>query len=647
MDSGKVIYDVLKNDTDVSALVSSRIFPNVAKNTTEFPFIVYDVTGETPTQDNDGVSTLDTDGVMVSCYCKTYAQASDLAKKIRTSLDRRSGTYNGVVVQSIKYNGYNDLFDENVSDEGVYRKALDFDLRILNIDVFQNRLSAYFDGVDEYVDLGDVLNLGTADFSISAWVKTDNWDSFYIMSKAEDPENRWYFRGNDATPPRLHMYQVVDEVTHSTYTGSSIDLNDYENTWAHIVISADRDGKVVGYVNGVADTADINGEDTNLDNEGDLVISKFEFTNTFYSNGNIDEVAMWDSALTSDEVAALYNNGTPFNVLNNRGKYSSSGSVTVYLRMGDGQTFVGGFSLVENPGFEEAGSWTALDDTGVISERSTEKPQTGDYSWKLEVDGASINMGTFSAEMTVEPNTIYRASVWAYAPSANDNRWCVLSGEPTDAWDIVGGTVAYVGKTVPADTWTEIVGYFRTASTATTIQVRLRNGNSTGADGDLRYFDNVSIVKVTYEFLLLDSVNLTESANVLDATWANSVGGTWVIDGDTLTKADATVTDVRQTTPTIGGNFTYMELDYTINSYTSGDLAFRFGGGDNQDVQQIILGNHKIYIGNDGTVVPYNFQVKGSFIGSITINSLKTINGNPGLMINMDSDNIVTDVPLY
>tara|TARA_R100001244_G_scaffold42085_2_gene38078 strand:- start:5331 stop:5732 length:402 start_codon:yes stop_codon:yes gene_type:complete len=132
MDSGKVIYNLLTGDTEIADLVDKRIFPNVAKNTTEFPFIVYDVDGESPTDEKDGVSTLDTDSVMVSCYCKTYAQASDLARKIRTALDRISGTYSGVVVQSIKYNGYNDLFDENVSDEGVYRKALDFDLRIIN-----------------------------------------------------------------------------------------------------------------------------------------------------------------------------------------------------------------------------------------------------------------------------------------------------------------------------------------------------------------------------------------------------------------------------------------------------------------------------------------------------------------------------------
>ena len=44
MEIGKAIFNILSNDSDVLALVESRIFPNVAPQTTEFPFIIYDVT---------------------------------------------------------------------------------------------------------------------------------------------------------------------------------------------------------------------------------------------------------------------------------------------------------------------------------------------------------------------------------------------------------------------------------------------------------------------------------------------------------------------------------------------------------------------------------------------------------------------------
>ncbi len=132
MKSGLAIYNLLSNDSDVSDLVSTRIFPNVAKNTTAFPFIVYDVDSESPTPTKDGVSILDVDTVTVSGYSKTYIQASDLARKIRTALDRKSGSYGGIEVQSIFFTGYDDLFEDEVSDEGIYVKALTFGIRIIN-----------------------------------------------------------------------------------------------------------------------------------------------------------------------------------------------------------------------------------------------------------------------------------------------------------------------------------------------------------------------------------------------------------------------------------------------------------------------------------------------------------------------------------
>lgn len=132
MKSGLAIYKILSTDVDVSALVGTKIFPNVAKNSTQFPFIIYDVNGETPTNDKDGVSTLDTDSLMVSCYSKTYIEAADLALKIRTALDRVKGTFGGVEIQSIQYVGYDGLFDDDSGDEGIYRKALNFNIRIIN-----------------------------------------------------------------------------------------------------------------------------------------------------------------------------------------------------------------------------------------------------------------------------------------------------------------------------------------------------------------------------------------------------------------------------------------------------------------------------------------------------------------------------------
>jgi len=133
MEIGKAIYNILSNDSDIQAFVDDRVFPNVAPQTTEFPFIIYDVTGVQPNDTKDGASTLDTNDVMISCYSETYSQASDLAQKIRVAMDRiNEGTYGGEQIQSSQFQSYNDIFDDTSGDAGIYRKALDFEIRQIN-----------------------------------------------------------------------------------------------------------------------------------------------------------------------------------------------------------------------------------------------------------------------------------------------------------------------------------------------------------------------------------------------------------------------------------------------------------------------------------------------------------------------------------
>ena len=133
MEIGKAIYNILSNNSDIVNLVDTRIFPNVAPQTTEFPFIIYDVTGVQPNDTKDGPSTLDTNDVMISCYCETYSQACDLAKKIRIAMDRiPDAEYATIKIQSSQFQGYNDIFDNTSGDAGIYRKALDFEIRQIN-----------------------------------------------------------------------------------------------------------------------------------------------------------------------------------------------------------------------------------------------------------------------------------------------------------------------------------------------------------------------------------------------------------------------------------------------------------------------------------------------------------------------------------
>jgi len=132
MKIGLAIYNILANDSDVTDITSTRIYPNVAKQSTTFPFLVYQTTGVNPNDTKDGVSTVDGNSFEVLCFADSYTDSVDLSTKVRVALDRKSGTYNTIEVQSIQYEGSSEHFDIQGDNRGIYVQSLSFDLRQIN-----------------------------------------------------------------------------------------------------------------------------------------------------------------------------------------------------------------------------------------------------------------------------------------------------------------------------------------------------------------------------------------------------------------------------------------------------------------------------------------------------------------------------------
>lgn len=375
MKVGKAIYSILRNDGDVNSLVDTRIFPLVAKNDTRFPFIIYDVGSENPEDTKDGVSTLDVDSVMVSVYSQSYEEASDLARKVRTALDRVSGSYEGVEVQSIQYNGLNEIFDENVSDEGVYRKALDFNVRIVNTEVaqpFSNFLSLDFDGVDDYVNCGNSSTIRPETISISAWVNPNAWDwanpgssqdhNEYIVGNVAVGGWGLYleFAGTEANPTTKLNFIVRVKDTGSgsagyvTATIPSATVRTWSG-WKYVTCVFDGNA-VKLYYDGANEVSISTAVGTTIDYSTnplysgvDVVIGADPFSNSggvsgesivsdFYY-GNIDEIAIFNEGIAAVEVLGLYNNSKPFDLTKNQNGYVSSANLMGYWRNGDNDTY--------------------------------------------------------------------------------------------------------------------------------------------------------------------------------------------------------------------------------------------------------------------------------------------------------------------
>jgi hypothetical protein len=170
---GKAIYYLLTNATDVTDVVSTRIYPEVAQQDSDLPFIVYNVTNNEPTDTKPEPSKLDTAQVEVNIYAESYTEAIDLAVAVRAALDRVKGTYNGVNVQSIQYQNEVIDFDE---PQRAYNISADYDVRISRSG-FEIAQGSPITGV-QLGELSDVDVTGVTNGQLIAYNDaTGNWEA--------------------------------------------------------------------------------------------------------------------------------------------------------------------------------------------------------------------------------------------------------------------------------------------------------------------------------------------------------------------------------------------------------------------------------------------------------------------------------------
>ena len=222
-----------------------------------------------------------------------------------------------------------------------------------------NTYSLEFDGTDDFVQLGNVMNLGsTTDFTISCWCKSTEWTNEAIMEKREDVNNRWLLQTDAAD--KLIFYSKGGGTTGVYYTGTNA-LTTYENSWVHIAIVSDRSINTKGYINGVLDNTRVEADpDLDLDNTGDFMIGK-TVSDGYEFGGNIDEVAIWDTALSAGSISNIYNNGVPTDLLAD----SNSANLQGWWRMGDGDTFP---TITDNSTNSNDGTMTNMASDDIVKD---------------------------------------------------------------------------------------------------------------------------------------------------------------------------------------------------------------------------------------------------------------------------------------
>jgi hypothetical protein len=87
------LYAHLINDTDVAALVSTRVYPGVAPDDATLPYITYGQTGAQHTHHHAGAAGERRVLKQIACWATSMSAAEDLAEKVRVSMHGKTGTF--------------------------------------------------------------------------------------------------------------------------------------------------------------------------------------------------------------------------------------------------------------------------------------------------------------------------------------------------------------------------------------------------------------------------------------------------------------------------------------------------------------------------------------------------------------------------
>ena len=146
MKVGAAIYSMLKDDSAVSALVGTRIYPELAEEGAATPYVVYSVVSNTPVDTKDSAP-VDEAQLEVFSVADTYAAANDLADKVRAALSRQGKVViDTVTVQSVKYT--NEVTEVS-AERNLFISVQDYTVRTtpvvpsLLLDTYSGAVAAY------------------------------------------------------------------------------------------------------------------------------------------------------------------------------------------------------------------------------------------------------------------------------------------------------------------------------------------------------------------------------------------------------------------------------------------------------------------------------------------------------------------------
>ncbi|WP_405571604.1 LamG-like jellyroll fold domain-containing protein [Winogradskyella sp. Asnod2-B02-A] len=248
-----------------------------------------------------------------------------------------------------------------------------------------------FDGAEDYINFGNNYGLVNTPFSIEAWIKVDNLTGTKTIISKRNSSN--LNSGYDLS--------LIGNKIHFRWNNQNIIVNQPLNTtkWYHIAVTFNGSDAYNIYVDGFLVQPNVSGTSP-LTNTNSSFIGAMDTTNgnpTNYFDGDIDEVRIWDTELSTNQIREMMNQEIESNGLNVRGLEVPL-NITENLQwnnlIGYYQMRVGSQTIVSNGYLEDISTMSPTQ--GKLNNMTTDQTETAPIPYISDSNSVWDNGATWS-----------------------------------------------------------------------------------------------------------------------------------------------------------------------------------------------------------------------------------------------------------
>jgi hypothetical protein len=502
--------------------------------------------------------------------------------------------------------------------------------------------SMYFSGPDEYLQLSEPFNY--TNHTVTGWIKSSQDTGVGVI-----------FDGRDGTNDNVAIY-LNNGVLYYNLGGFATNSVPSIATGKWVNITCSYDGATAKiYLDGVLANS-VSGVGTISSTKNAVIGVNFLDFQEYV--GNATEIGTYNRTLTDLEVASLYNQGMPTNLLVNRNDYQS-GNPTVFNTkqvdfdgvddfmqispLGLTGTFTYSFWYKGdgNPDFLAGDSAT---DTKIGFVNSK-------YFIRLSVDGDNtIALGTLDwNHLVVTRDSANKVDIYVNGGSANR-----LFSDAAQASTV---NLDYIGKTNSGQNYDgqlSQAGVWNSTLTADEVSSLYNHGLPVDLNTNQAAYESSSNLVGYWRMgsgtldsypLIADQTNATLGSELVvngdfatDSDWTKQTG--WTISGGKANALNSSGSSFYQASSLISGKS--YKVSFDITNLSSGSVAYRVNSTEDYIAEN---GTHTITWLYDGSF-NYIYFLGDNFTGSIDNVSVKQVQGNPATMTNMVEGNITNQYPL-